>query len=150
MKYPFKPVHVSIHQLLVPFYNNNKKTLPELKKKKTNWEAKKKMAAAAMAVHLPKHSSFLPKPKLPLDKKTNFLGGSFNLGRPMSVNREFNSPVMVSASSTSKTVLTDDVDGDQSKRFYINFTGFPFPLGPFLNRRTIRTEVSFCSISQFR
>ncbi|KAH0436597.1 hypothetical protein IEQ34_026379 [Dendrobium chrysotoxum] len=25
-------------------------------------------------------------------------------------------------------------------RFYINFTGFPFPLGPFLNRRTIRTE----------
>ncbi|PKA65575.1 hypothetical protein AXF42_Ash005909 [Apostasia shenzhenica] len=26
-------------------------------------------------------------------------------------------------------------------RFYFNFTGFPFPLGPFLNRRTIRTEV---------
>lgn len=25
-------------------------------------------------------------------------------------------------------------------RFYLNFTGFPFPLGPFLNRRTIRTE----------
>ncbi|XP_069151070.1 uncharacterized protein [Solanum lycopersicum] len=25
-------------------------------------------------------------------------------------------------------------------RFYLNFTGFPFPLGPFLNRQTIRTE----------
>lgn len=33
-----------------------------------------------------------------------------------------------------------------AERFYLNFTGFPFPLGPFLNRRTIRTEVaiSFC------
>lgn len=61
----------------------------------------------------------------------------------MSVNREINGSVMVSASSTSKTVVTDDVDGDRSKRFYINFTGFPFPLGPFLNRRTIRTEVRF-------
>lgn len=30
-----------------------------------------------------------------------------------------------------------------SGRFYFNFTGFPFPLGPFLNRRTIRTEVTF-------
>lgn len=28
-------------------------------------------------------------------------------------------------------------------RFYFNFTGFPFPLGPFLNRRTLRYEVSF-------
>ncbi|KAM0884884.1 hypothetical protein ACQ4PT_030700 [Festuca glaucescens] len=27
-----------------------------------------------------------------------------------------------------------------SSRFYFNITGFPFPLGPFLNRRTIRTE----------
>ncbi|KAK1297015.1 hypothetical protein QJS10_CPB15g01329 [Acorus calamus] len=27
-----------------------------------------------------------------------------------------------------------------SERFYLNITGFPFPLGPFLNRRTIRTE----------
>lgn len=26
-------------------------------------------------------------------------------------------------------------------RFYLNFTGFPFPLGPFLNRRTIRKEI---------
>lgn len=27
-------------------------------------------------------------------------------------------------------------------RFYFNFTGFPFPLGPFLNRQTLRYEVS--------
>lgn len=31
--------------------------------------------------------------------------------------------------------------GGGAERFYLNFTGFPFPLGPFLNRRTIRTEV---------
>ncbi|RZS21075.1 hypothetical protein BHM03_00053666 [Ensete ventricosum] len=37
-------------------------------------------------------------------------------------------------------------NGGGSGRFYFNFTGFPFPLGPFLNRRTIRTEVSLlCS-----
>ncbi|CAH2055331.1 unnamed protein product [Thlaspi arvense] len=98
------------------------------------------MAAAAMAVHLPKHPSFLLKPKLPLEQNSNFIGGSFKLGRPISVNREIRGPVMVTASSRSTTIATDDVDGDPSKRFYINFTGFPFPLGPFLNRRTIRTE----------
>lgn len=27
-------------------------------------------------------------------------------------------------------------------RAYFNFTGFPFPLGPFFERRTVRTEVS--------
>ena len=26
-------------------------------------------------------------------------------------------------------------------RFYFNFTGFPFPLGPFFERRTVRNEV---------
>lgn len=29
----------------------------------------------------------------------------------------------------------------QPGRFYFNVTGFPFPLGPFLQRRTIRKEV---------
>lgn len=96
------------------------------------------MAAAAIAVHLPKHASFLPNPKLPLNQNSSFLGVSLKIGRPMSVNRKMKGPVTVSAASTSKTVVTD---GDRSKQFYINFTGFPFPLGPFLNRRTIRTEV---------
>ncbi|GJM89039.1 hypothetical protein PR202_ga05635 [Eleusine coracana subsp. coracana] len=35
------------------------------------------------------------------------------------------------------------------ERFYFNFTGFPFPLGPFLNRRTIRTEAVKGSIWLF-
>ncbi|KAJ0244640.1 Uncharacterized protein HA466_0192440 [Hirschfeldia incana] len=100
------------------------------------------MAAAAMAVHLPKHSSFLPKPKHPLDPNSNFLGGSSKFGRSMSLNRKTKGPVMVSAASTSKT-------DDRSKQFYINFTGFPFPLGPFLNRRTIRTEAVKGSIWMF-
>ncbi|KAL0450496.1 UNVERIFIED_CONTAM: hypothetical protein Slati_1606000 [Sesamum latifolium] len=34
-------------------------------------------------------------------------------------------------------------------RFYFNFTGFPFPLGPFLNRRTIRYEAVKDSIWLF-
>ncbi|KAL8137300.1 hypothetical protein V2J09_003301 [Rumex salicifolius] len=34
-------------------------------------------------------------------------------------------------------------------RLYINITGFPFPLGPFLNRRTIRTEAVKDSIWLF-
>ncbi|KAJ1452895.1 hypothetical protein M885DRAFT_486172 [Pelagophyceae sp. CCMP2097] len=29
----------------------------------------------------------------------------------------------------------------RSKRTYINFTGFPFPLGPFLTRRTVRETI---------
>lgn len=27
-------------------------------------------------------------------------------------------------------------------QFYFNFTGFPFPIGPFFTRRTVRYEVS--------
>jgi hypothetical protein len=29
----------------------------------------------------------------------------------------------------------------RGSRFYFNFTGFPFPLGPFFERKTVRTEV---------
>ncbi|KAK1698190.1 hypothetical protein QYE76_014887 [Lolium multiflorum] len=35
---------------------------------------------------------------------------------------------------------TSSGSASSSSRFYFNITGFPFPLGPFLNRRTIRTE----------
>lgn len=49
--------------------------------------------------------------------------------------RNFNSLVVASGSKSSSK--------GGSERFYLNFTGFPFPLGPFLNRITIRTEVSF-------
>lgn len=34
-------------------------------------------------------------------------------------------------------------------RFYFNFTGFPFPLGPFLNRQTLRYEVSYTFFDRF-
>lgn len=34
-------------------------------------------------------------------------------------------------------------------RFYFNFTGFPFPLGPFLNRQTLRYEVSYTLFDRF-
>jgi hypothetical protein len=29
----------------------------------------------------------------------------------------------------------------RGSRFYFNFTGFPFPLGPFFERKTVRNEV---------
>ncbi|KAF0925245.1 hypothetical protein E2562_015960 [Oryza meyeriana var. granulata] len=45
--------------------------------------------------------------------------------------------LVVSASSTE---MTSARGAAAAERFYFNFTGFPFPLGPFLNRRTIRTE----------
>lgn len=47
---------------------------------------------------------------------------------------------LVVASATESRIRSGD------GRFYFNFTGFPFPLGPFLNRRTIRTEVSGISM----
>lgn len=48
----------------------------------------------------------------------------------------------------ASSIPTNSNSQNKSGRFYLNFTGFPFPLGPFLNRRTIRTEVSL-SFSQF-
>jgi hypothetical protein len=47
----------------------------------------------------------------------------------------------------SKPVRAMAVAEKKPGRFYFNFTGFPFPLGPFLQRRTIRKEVrsGFCS-----
>ncbi|XP_039119118.1 uncharacterized protein LOC120255337 [Dioscorea cayenensis subsp. rotundata] len=55
--------------------------------------------------------------------------------------RNFNSLVVASGSKSSSK--------GGSERFYLNFTGFPFPLGPFLNRITIRTEVVKNSIWLF-
>lgn len=49
----------------------------------------------------------------------------------------------VSSAITTASAVTSSDSGARSGRFYLNFTGFPFPLGPFLNRRTIRTEVSY-------
>ncbi|KAF3638622.1 T4P13.26 protein isoform 2 [Capsicum annuum] len=48
--------------------------------------------------------------------------------------------LLVSATTGSRASEQSNESGVSGGRFYLNFTGFPFPLGPFLNRRTIRTE----------
>ncbi|KAK1273399.1 hypothetical protein QJS04_geneDACA007947 [Acorus gramineus] len=53
-------------------------------------------------------------------------------------NRKRGSTSLVVASERS---VSSSKSKSGSERFYLNFTGFPFPLGPFLNRRTIRTEI---------
>ncbi|GAA0170481.1 hypothetical protein LIER_24729 [Lithospermum erythrorhizon] len=55
---------------------------------------------------------------------------------------------LVVAASGSATSIGESNDNGRG-RFYINFTGFPFPLGPFLNRRTIRTQIVKDSIWSF-
>ncbi|PIA39569.1 hypothetical protein AQUCO_02600191v1 [Aquilegia coerulea] len=52
--------------------------------------------------------------------------------KPISKRKEFFVKTIV-ASTTSN-------NSTNGSRFYITFTGFPFPLGPFLNRSTTRTE----------
>lgn len=81
-------------------------------------------------------STVLQNPVFPRDPSSSFLGVSVKglcaQQRPRNKSRDGLSLVVASANPTSTT-------GDAG-RFYFNFTGFPFPLGPFLNRRTIRTE----------
>ncbi|CAH1437594.1 unnamed protein product [Lactuca virosa] len=97
--------------------------------------------AAAISVLLPKsttidllkqsNSKFLS--GCPLEGLSlNFKPGYANKPRDLDFPR-----LIVSASAGTTTTTTT---GGGSGRFYVNFTGFPFPLGPFLNRRTIRTE----------
>jgi hypothetical protein len=45
------------------------------------------------------------------------------------------------SSSSSEQAGTDPSSKRRGSRFYFNFTGFPFPLGPFWERKTVRTEV---------
>ncbi|KAJ4707386.1 Lysine-tRNA ligase [Melia azedarach] len=91
---------------------------------------------AAVTVSSPK-SSFLQNPVFLRDPRSSLYGGSlksFSLQlKSRSRKRDFSSLVIASAGE----ITTSNSRG----RFYLNFTGFPFPLGPFLNRRTIRTEV---------
>ncbi|KAI4352512.1 hypothetical protein L6164_006756 [Bauhinia variegata] len=91
---------------------------------------------AAIAVSFPK-STLLQNPISFGEPSPNFLGGSLKVLclniKPRQHRRDFTNLVVASASPTIAT-------SNGSGRFYFNFTGFPFPLGPFLNRRTIRTE----------
>ena len=43
--------------------------------------------------------------------------------------------------ATSSDVVASTSSEDEAKRRYVNFTGFPFPLVPFLSRRTVLREV---------
>jgi hypothetical protein len=47
----------------------------------------------------------------------------------------------ISSSSQSSEQAGTGPTTRRGSRFYFNFTGFPFPLGPFLERNTVRTEV---------
>lgn len=92
---------------------------------------------APIAVSSPK-STLLQNPIYFGDLSSSFVGGSlkclcFNL-KPRPQRRELTNLVVASA---TPSVTNSNASG----RFYFNFTGFPFPLGPFLNRRSIRTEV---------
>ncbi|GFY87002.1 hypothetical protein Acr_05g0006410 [Actinidia rufa] len=100
---------------------------------------------AAIAVSSPKSSPF-QNPISLRDPYSKFLGGSplkglfLHLKPRKSKGRDVISLVVASASNSGSSSTTTS-SGDGGGRFYLNFTGFPFPLGPFLNRRTIRTEV---------
>lgn len=92
---------------------------------------------AAIAVCSQK-STILQNPICLRDPNSSFLGGSLKglclQLKPRNKRRDAISLVVASASPPT----TPTTNG--GSRFYFNFTGFPFPLGPFLNRRTIRTE----------
>jgi hypothetical protein len=85
------------------------------------------MAAAAVA------SSSTPRP-LRLAPRRALGGAPDHVNAPPLRSRRPRLAVSASAGA--------EAEAGGSERFYFNFTGFPFPLGPFLNRRTIRTEVT--------
>ncbi|KAK2663347.1 hypothetical protein Ddye_001921 [Dipteronia dyeriana] len=95
---------------------------------------------AAMTVYSP-NSTILQNPVSARDLNSSFLGGSLKGQslqlKPRSQKRDL--PSLVVASTGNGITTSSNSDSD-SGRFYLNFTGFPFPLGPFLNRRTTRTE----------
>lgn len=103
------------------------------------------VAAAAMAVPSPK-SKLVNNPVAGRDLTSSFFGGSLkNLSsqyKPRTLKRDIFSNLVVASTGNNTTAVTTTSGRDSSGRFYFNITGFPFPLGPFLNRSTIRTEVT--------
>lgn len=102
------------------------------------------MVAAAVGGVLPKSDlvqsrQFLGRPTC--HSLGGFLTGFCVQQQPNCRRRDLASLVVSSASSGSTSI--------NNERFYLNFTGFPFPLGPFLNRCTIRTEAVKDSIWLF-
>lgn len=101
--------------------------------------------AATVAFSSPK-STILQNPIFPRDPTCKFFGGSLKglclQQSPRSKSRDGIGLVVASANPT----VTTSNSNSTSDRFYFNFTGFPFPLGPFLKRRTIRKEVNFFTL----
>jgi len=98
---------------------------------------------APIAVSSPK-STLLQNPIYLGDSSSSFVGGSLK-GlclhlKPRPQRRDLANLVVASATPS----VTKSNSGG---RFYFNITGFPFPLGPFLNRSTIRTEVCLLALS---
>ncbi|KAI9396416.1 hypothetical protein POPTR_004G125301v4 [Populus trichocarpa] len=97
--------------------------------------------AVALTISCPK-SKTLQKPSSLKVLNSSFLGGPLkDVSSQLKSRRERTdkfSLVIAAPSNTSTSTCTNS--GGGGGRFYLNFTGFPFPLGPFLNRRTIRTE----------
>lgn len=105
---------------------------------------------ALVAVSSPKSTVFQSPISL-RDSNSSFVGNSFSLQlKPRkSQKKDCNFGLVVaSAGSGATTTVAGSDSGGSADRFYFNITGFPFPLGPFLNRRTTRTEVSFFFINQ--
>lgn len=85
-------------------------------------------------------------------------GSNFSSGLPIKgLNFQLKSRRIKAGNGVCLVVSATGKNSEQSNesgvvngsRFYLNFTGFPFPLGPFLNRQTIRTEVKLYSFSLF-
>ncbi|XAR71282.1 hypothetical protein NMG60_11028472 [Bertholletia excelsa] len=96
--------------------------------------------AAGVAVSCSKSSVF-PKQASLIDPSSSFLGGSPLKGLCLQlITRKTKSRGAVNLVASSASTDATSPSTGSGGRFYLNFTGFPFPLGPFLNRRTIRTE----------
>ncbi|CAN6574690.1 unnamed protein product [Malus baccata var. baccata] len=92
---------------------------------------------AAIAVSSPKSTIFQNPISLREPSSSHFGGslkGFYFQVKPRSKSRK---AINLVVAATNSTISGSRGGGD---RFYINFTGFPFPLGPFLNRSTTRTE----------
>lgn len=89
-------------------------------------------AAAAFAVPISKSSPFSSR-----DLNPFFLSGSPLKGLCLQAKAR-------RTKDRTELCLVVAAAGEASRggRFYFNFTGFPFPLGPFLNRQTLRYVVS--------
>ncbi|CAL9014320.1 unnamed protein product [Prunus brigantina] len=96
---------------------------------------------AAIAVASPK-SAILQNPISLREPSWSPFGGSLKglclQLKPRNKNKEDAINLVVASTNSTNSANTSRSRG--GGRFYINFTGFPFPLGPFLNRSTTRTE----------